>query len=193
MPAPLRERRSNDRGDLGTAGGKSCYSPTSNLYYYSTPMGSLLSQLNVPLMNHCAQLPPRIPGPQFAIDGSLRLLRVNTFCLGRLISHATCTQDPSSLAGVDWRASSSLSDTQSSRLSLRSDGTVLCARSLGWRGVTRHPILTPPSPSPHSSSPFRYCTHKLTSNPTCSEDAEASPRKRESSPPAYPAVAQRAR
>lgn len=44
VPAPLRERRSNDRGDLGTAGGNSRYSPTSNLYYYSTPMGSSLSQ-----------------------------------------------------------------------------------------------------------------------------------------------------
>lgn len=36
-------------------------------------MGSLLSQLNVPLMNHCAQLPCQILGPQFAIDGSLRV------------------------------------------------------------------------------------------------------------------------
>lgn len=68
-------------------------------------MDSLLSQLNVPLMNHCAQLHPQVPGPQIAIDGSLRVLRVNTFCLGRLISHAICTQDLIGRLSVDWRAS----------------------------------------------------------------------------------------
>lgn len=101
MPPPLRESRSNGRGDLGTAGGKWCYCPTGDLYYCSRSMESSLSQLNVPLMNHCAQLPSEVLGPQFAIDGSLRMLRVNTFCLRRLISHATRTQarqDPSSPA-----------------------------------------------------------------------------------------------
>lgn len=109
----------------GTAGGKTCSSPTISLYYYSRSMDSLLSQLNVPLMNHCAQLPSEVLGPHFAIDGSLRMLRVNTFCLRRLISHATCTQDPSSLPGVDWRASS-LPVIQSPRLSASLLQSVRC-------------------------------------------------------------------
>lgn len=46
-----------------------------------------------------------------SIDGSLRVLRVNAFCLGRLISQATCIQDSSSLPGVDLASEQSISQS----------------------------------------------------------------------------------